>query len=103
MYVSGFDGRGVQLVWEALFCVFGEGLGSLPVLATYRLLPWPCRLPDWEPIPECSAHALWCSCPMISMAVPLLPIEFITFGGWGVNFHNYFHCNLLVDVRICSV
>lgn len=81
MYVSGFDGRGVQLVWEALFCEFGEGLGSLPVLTTYRLLPWPCRLPDWEPMPECSAHALWRNCPMVSMAVPLLPIEFVTFGG----------------------
>lgn len=46
MYVSGFDGRGVQLEWEAVFRVFGEGLASLPVLATYRLLPWRCRLPD---------------------------------------------------------
>lgn len=37
MYVSGFggfggfDGRGVKLVWDALFCVFGGGLGTLPV------------------------------------------------------------------------
>lgn len=28
MYGSGFDGRGVKLVWDALFCVLGGVLGT---------------------------------------------------------------------------
>lgn len=44
MYVSGFDGLGVKLVWGALFCVFGGGLGTLPVHTTYRWPLWSCGL-----------------------------------------------------------
>lgn len=71
MYVSGFDGRGVKLVWDALSCVFGGGLGPLPVYTTDRLLLWPRRLSGrvtaysecWHPVMQL---------PELSTALPLL-------------------------------
>lgn len=69
MYGSGFDGRRVKLVWDALFCVLGGVLGT--------------ACPHYIQMATVVLQAAWlsgnpeCRCPVmqlsvISTAVPLL-------------------------------